>query len=375
MAVPRVRAVLLAHDQFGTLTSKTAVCVLRYSQTYQAVAVIDRSKTGRTASEFVGDIGRGVPIVGHLRDALHLKPEALVIGIAPMGGGLPEDWRPELRLALENGIRIVSGLHVFLEEDAELAPLARAHGVRIWDVRRPTRPARIASGAGRDVRSLVVHTMGTDCNIGKMTTSVEIVREARRRGIRTAFAATGQTGMMIGCDAGAPIDRVISDFVAGAAEELVLECDEKGFDLTIVEGQGATTHPAYSGVTVGLMHGCFPDQIVLCHQPTRKFKGQYGPAHGAFQILRLPQEIDLIERLLASVSGGRVVAVSLVTFDLSEAAARQAIEEAERETGLPATDPVRFGAGKLVDAIIAASAGSRKEGAVRLRKLPATAQR
>lgn len=370
-----MRAVLLAHDKFGPLTSKTAVCILRYSKEYQTVAVIDRSKAGRPASEFVGDIGTNVPIVAHLREALRFQPEVLIIGIAPIGGTLPADWRQELRLALENKVQIVSGLHVFLADDPELGPLARRLGVRIWDVRRPERADRIATGEGLRAKALVVHTMGTDCNSGKMTTSVEIVREARRRGIHAAFAATGQTGIMIGCDAGAPIDRVISDFVAGAAEELVLECDRNGFDLVCVEGQGAATHPAYSGVTIGLMHGCFPDQIVLCHQHAREFKGEYGTAGRQFRTLSLPEEIRLIEALLAPVSGGKVVAVSLATFAVDEAEARRAVAQAERETGLPATDPIRFGPGKLVDAIVAASQSSPKEGAIRLRALAASAPR
>lgn len=368
-----MRAVVLAHDRFGPLSSKTAVCILRYSTQYEVVAVIDRSKAGGSTADFVRGVPRHAPILGHLRDALPLRPQVLIIGIAPVGGALPQDWKEELRLAIENRMEIVSGLHAFVADDPELGALAKARGARIWDVRRPSRPPRIATGEGRSVRGLVVHTMGTDCSSGKMTTSVELVREARRRGLRAGFAATGQTGMMIGCDAGAPVDRIVSDFVAGAAEELVLDLDGQGFDLISVEGQGATTHPAYSGVTVGLMHGCFPDQIILCHQPSRRVKGEYG-GYGGFPILGLAEEIHLIERLLAPVSGGKVVAVSLVTFDLDEAAAIRAVQEAEGATGLPATDPIRFGPGKLLDAVVAAAAASPKEGAKNLRRLTATAR-
>lgn len=367
-----MRAVLLAHDQFGPLTSKTAVCILRYSQTYQTVAVIDRSKAGRAANEFVGEIGRGIPIVGHLRDALRLKPKVLIVGIAPMGGGLPPEWKEELKLAIDNGIQIVSGLHSFIEDDPELGPHARKKGVRVWDVRRPTRPPRVATGEASKVASLVVHTMGTDCNSGKMTTSVELVREARRRGLKAAFAATGQTGIMIGCDAGAPIDRVVSDFVAGAAEELVLECAQKGFDLISVEGQGSLDHWAYSGVTLGLLHGSYPDLVVLCHQATRKHLGAYA-GDTSRPIQPLVWHIEAIERLTQPVHPANVCAISLVTLDLNEADARKAIAAVEKETGLPATDPVRFGPQKLVDAILAAAEGSNKKGARRIRSLSATA--
>jgi uncharacterized NAD-dependent epimerase/dehydratase family protein len=368
-----VRVALLAHDKFGPVSSKTATCILRHSRTYQTVAVIDRSKAGTEASAHVGAIGRGIPVVAHLRDALALRPQALIIGIAPIGGGLPADWRDEIRLALEHGLEVHSGLHTFLADDAELAEAARRHGSRLWDVRRPTRPERIATGEGRQARAFVAHTMGSDCNTGKMTTTVQLVEAARRRGLHAAFAATGQTGIMVGCEAGAPIDRIVSDFVAGAAEELVLLCDRAGFDLVAVEGQGSIDHPAYSGVTVGLMHGAYPDAVIFCHQPTRTHHSGYTEPPHAFPLMDAAEMIRLIDALLAPLSGGRVVAISLNTYDLSEDDARAAIASYQRRTGLPATDPVRFGADKLVDAIVAAAERSRKPGAVRLRALKPTA--
>jgi uncharacterized NAD-dependent epimerase/dehydratase family protein len=291
-----------------------------------------------------------------------------VIGIAPVGGALPDAWRKEIRQALEHGMTVVSGLHTFLQDDPEFAEAARVGHGAIWDVRKPTKPPRIATGEGRFVDAPVVHTMGTDCSSGKMTVALEIVREARRRGVDAAFAATGQTGIMVGCDAGAPIDRVISDFVAGAAEELVLECARQGKQLIVVEGQGATTHPAYSGVTVGLMHGCFPDLIVLCHQWGRTHKGEYGNGAHPFPVLALNDEIDLIHRLLAPVTGGRVVAVALATHGMDEQAARDAIRRTQEETGLPTTDAVRFGAVVLMDAVAEAAARTKKKGGGLLRK-------
>lgn len=362
----------MAHDKFGVWTSKTAHCVLRYSKDYQAVAVLDRSKAGHDASEFVGDVGKGVPVVGHLRDALALDPEVLIIGIAPVGGGLPEDWRAEIRMALDAGVDVISGLHAFLADDPEFSEAARRGGAKIWDVRRPTKPDRIATGEGRFVEAPVVHTIGTDCSSGKMTVSVEIVRAAQRRGIDAAFAATGQTGIMIGCDAGAPVDRIVSDFVNGAAEELVLECARKGKELIVVEGQGATTHPAYSGVAVGLLHGCFPDLLVLCHQVGRVHKRGFGEPDRTVPILSLRAEIDLAEALLKPVTGGKVVAIALATHGLPEDEARAAIRRAERETGLPATDAVRYGADVLVDAILEACWKLPKKGVERLRRLLAT---
>lgn len=369
-----MRAAILAHDKFGPLTSKTGVCILRYSKQYQTVAIIDRSKAGQAADELVGPVGKGVPIVANLGDALRLKPKCLIIGIAPGGGKLPDDWRPELRLALENRIQIISGLHFFIGDDPELGGLARRNGVRIWDVRKPTRPDRIATGEGAKVKALVVHTMGTDCNSGKMTASVEIAREAQRRGIRAAFAATGQTGIMIGCEAGAPVDRLVSDFVAGGAEELLLLCDKQGADLTVVEGQGSLDHPAYSGVTLGLLHGCYPDLVVLCHQAGRQFLGDYSGSRQQ-RIRPLKWHIDLIERLSQAVHPTTVCAIGLATFHLDDADARAAIAAVEKETGLPVVDPVRQGPGKLLDAVLAAARTIPKEGVKRLRTSSAIAGR
>ncbi|MBI2077668.1 MAG: DUF1611 domain-containing protein [Euryarchaeota archaeon] len=373
-----MRVAILAHDKFGPLTSKTGVCILRYSKDYETVAVIDRSKAGKTADAFVGKVGRNVPVVAHLRDALKFNPECLIIGIAPMGGALPEAWRPELRLAIENKMQIVSGLHSFIGDDAELSQLAMKHGTKIWDVRRPTRPNRIATGEGASVKGLVVHTMGTDCNSGKMTAAVELAREAQRRGIKAAFAATGQTGIMIGCDAGAPIDRIISDFVAGAAEELVLECDRQGADLTVVEGQGSLDHFAYSGVTLGLLHGCYPDLVVLCHQAGRQQLGEYSRHEEEMvqKIRPLSWHVETIERLTRPVHATKVCAVALATFAIpDDAEAKKALQAAAKEAGVPAFDPVRFGPGPLLDAVVEASKGVKKSGVNRLRTSPATVPR
>lgn len=367
-----VRAALMAHGKFGIWSSKTATSILRYSDTYDTVAILDESKAGHDASEYVGAIGKGIPVVTGLADALQYDPEVLIIGIAPVGGALPDAWRAEIAEALTHGLDVVSGLHTFLGDDPEFAKLAKEHGATITDVRKPTRPPRIASGEGRNVAGPVVVTVGTDCSSGKMTTTVEFVRAAKARGIDAGFAATGQTGIMIGCDAGAPIDRVVSDFVAGATEELVLECDRQGKELVVVEGQGATTHPAYSGVTVGILHGSFPDLVILCHEEGRTHKGEYAEGDHPFPTLPLNEEIDIIHKLLAPVSGGRVVAVSLATPHLDEAAAKAAIERVADETGLPTTDPVRYGADVLVDAVVEAAQDLGKKGVARLRKSVAT---
>lgn len=366
------RAAILAHDKFGPFGAKTGVCVIRYSD-YRVVCVVDRSKAGRHADEFMGPDGSGIPIVASVKDALRFAPEVLVVGIAPVGGDLPAEWRPELELALKNGVDVVSGLHFFLSEDRALAALAASRGRTLWDVRKPPGKLRIATGEGRDIEAPVVLTVGTDTSSGKMTTAVELVRAARARGIDVAFVATGQTGIMIGCDAGVAVDRVISDFVAGETERMVLDVAGRGKELIVVEGQASLGHPAYSGVALSLLHGSFPDALVMGHQPTRT--AHAFPSAAEFPLLPLRQEIELNERLLAPLTGGKVVAVSLVTPDLDDAGTRREVERVQRELGLPACDVVKQGAAVLLDAVLARMPAVKKAGARRLAERSAAAAR
>ncbi|MFA5861140.1 MAG: DUF1611 domain-containing protein, partial [Candidatus Thermoplasmatota archaeon] len=256
-----MRLLVLAHDSFDPRHAKTAHCILRYARLGwsgdEVVAVVDRTKAGHDASEFIGEVGSGIPIVGSVAEGLRFKPDALAVGIAPVGGALPQDWRADINEALIHGLRVISGLHTPLASDPQFAE----HASSIRDVRFEHPPKRITTGEGLGVESLVVTTIGTDCSSGKMTASVELAREARSRGLTAAFVATGQTGIMIGCDAGAPLDALVGDFVAGAMEECVLKAAKKRPDIIIVEGQGSLTHPAYAGVTTSLLHGGFPDVL------------------------------------------------------------------------------------------------------------------
>ncbi|MGH7703806.1 MAG: DUF1611 domain-containing protein, partial [Gemmatimonadales bacterium] len=243
-----------------------------------------------------------------------------------------------------------SGLHTFLGDDPLLAARARANGVAIHDLRRPPPELPIASGLAKQVEPFVVLTVGTDCNVGKMTSQLEITRQLNARGLRTRFVATGQTGIMIE-GWGIAVDAVVADFVAGAAERLVLE-GSRDADIVLVEGQGSLNHPGYSGVTCGLLHGSCPDALILCHQATREYLGDYRPA-AWLRIPPLSEYVRLYETVAAAVHPTRTLAVSLNTYDLPEEDARRACEAGAQDTGLPCTDPVRFGAGPLVDAVVA----------------------
>ena len=318
---------------------KTMRGVLRYRRE-DVVAILDSERAGETED--------GVPVVGTLDDALAYGPTTALVGVATQGGRFPPAWIQLLRACVASGLDVENGLHVFLDDDPELVALAREHGVELRDLRRPPTDLSTATGENLAVAADIVLTVGSDCAIGKMTVSCELDLEARRRGLRSVFVPTGQTGIAI-AGWGISVDAVVSDFLAGAAERLVVEGASRG-DLLWVEGQGAILHPIYSGVTLGLVHGSVPHLYVLCHEAGRtEIEGAGGGPH---LIPPLSELVELHERISLPVRPARVACVALNTRSLDEAGARRAVAAAEDETGLPADDPVRFGAGRLLDAVL-----------------------
>jgi uncharacterized NAD-dependent epimerase/dehydratase family protein len=322
---------------------KTMRGVLRYRRD-DVAAILDSTRPGETEE--------GVPVVGSVADALPLGPTTALVGVATQGGRFPPAWLELLRSCVEHGLDAENGLHVFLSDDPDLSALAAERGVELRDLRRPPADLSTATGANLGLAATIVLTVGSDCAIGKMTVSLELDLEARRRGLRSVFVPTGQTGMAI-AGWGIAVDAVVADFIAGAAERLVVEGAERGGELLWVEGQGSLVHPVYSGVTLGLYHGSAPHLLVLCHEAGRtEIEGAGGGPH---PIPPLRELVELHERLSLPARPARVAAVALNTRELDEAEARAAVEAAEAETGLPADDPVRFGAAKLVDAVLAAA--------------------
>ncbi len=271
---------------------KTLRGVLRYRRE-DVAAILDSTRAGETED--------GVPVVGTVGEALPLGPTTALVGVATQGGRFPPAWIELLRACIASGLDIENGLHVFLGDDPELRELAARHGVELRDVRRPPPDVSTATGANLAVDATIVLTVGSDCAIGKMSVALELDREARRRGLPSVFVPTGQTGIAI-AGWGISIDAVVADFVAGAAERLVLE----------------------------------------------------GAGGGPHRIPPLGELVELHERLALPARPARVAAIALNTRRLDEAGAREAIAAAEGETGLPADDPVRFGAGRLVEAVLAA---------------------
>jgi uncharacterized NAD-dependent epimerase/dehydratase family protein len=344
MAAPRF--LIVADGDFSPMTSKTANSVIRYLPE-RTVAVLDRQNAGRTVQQVLG-FGGAIPVVASIAEGLALRPDAVLIGIAPQGGRLPEEWRSWLAQALDAGCDLWSGLHTFLSDDPVLAAKAKSGGRKIFDLRKPPSDLPVASGAAKAVEPYVVLTVGTDCNVGKMTAQLQLTRRLNAAGLRTRFVATGQTGIMIE-GWGIAVDAVIADFVAGAAERLVLQ-GSAGADVVLVEGQGSINHPGYSAVTVGLLHGSCPDALILCHQSTREYIGDYRPT-AWLKIPPLREYIRLYETMGSAVHPTKVIGICLNTYDMSEDAARGACDAASQETGLPATDPVRFSADPLLDAV------------------------
>jgi uncharacterized NAD-dependent epimerase/dehydratase family protein len=322
---------------------KTMRGVLRYRRD-DVVAILDSTRAGETEE--------GVPVVRSVEDSLELGPTTALVGVATQGGRFPPEWVAILRACVEHGLDVENGLHVFVGDDAMLRELADRRGVELRDLRRPPAELSIATGENLSVDATIVLTVGSDCAIGKMTVSLELDLEARRRGLRSVFVPTGQTGMVI-AGWGIAVDAVVADFIAGAAERLVVDGHERGGELLWVEGQGSLLHPVYSGVTLGLYHGSAPHLLVLCHEAGRtEIEGAGGGPH---PIPPLRELVELHERLALPVRPARVAAVALNTRELREEEARAAIATAEDETGLPADDPVRFGAAKLLDAVLGAA--------------------
>ncbi|GAC1345867.1 MAG: DUF1611 domain-containing protein [Ktedonobacteraceae bacterium] len=342
------RIAILAEGALEWHYGKTAIGVIRYGKD-TVVAVIDSTKAGQDVSQALNaPLGKGIPVVQNISEALKYQPDALLIGIAPMGGALPAAWRWQLLAAIEARLDIISGLHVFLGEDEELRQAAEQRRTTIWDVRRPPAKNRVAQFTPHRPGSHTVLMVGSDCAVGKMTVALELDREAQKRGLRSAFVATGQTGIMISGN-GLPVDRIISDFVAGMVEEMVLDFTSKQ-DWVFVEGQGALNHPGYSPVTLGLIHGSMPDAMIFCHKAGETIIEGY--EHCPLPPLkRLLQVNEDMVNLLRPARPCKVVGLALMTMHLNEEEAQQAVQQAAEETGLPATDVIRFGAAKLMDAL------------------------
>jgi uncharacterized NAD-dependent epimerase/dehydratase family protein len=338
-ALTKHRRIVLLTDGYSTpFLAKTAINLLRYRPA-DIAAVLDAGSAGKTAQAVFGTGGQ-IPLVANLREIA--DADALYVGIAPPGGKLPDAWQPIVLQGIEQGLDIVSGLHDFLCTNRNYVEAANRRRVQLIDVRKNSF-RDIATGQGLSKRCTRIHTVGQDCSLGKMVVSVEMQQALERAGHRARFLATGQTGIMIS-GSGVPVDCVIADFVNGAIEQLVLSDQDADFQL--IEGQGSITHPAYSAVTLGLLHGCAPDGLVYCYEAGRTHvKG--------LDNIPLPQMEDQIEILLKIANlrhPCQLIGIAVNTRLLDPTAAALEVRQAEERFGLPACDVYRDGPQKLVEA-------------------------
>ena len=335
------RFVVLAINSFNHIENKTGNMLIRYRQN-EVVAVIDPEKKGLTSKDVIG-IGESIPVVESFNDAMKYNPDHLVIGNAPQGGIVSKHMYLEIEEAIKNRINIISGMHQFLSEDKYLKDLANENGSRIVDLRKPPDPPNFSKGSWIDRNTPVALVVGTDCDTGKMTTAWEIKTRLNKLGKNVEFIGTGQTGMLL--SDGVAIDAVVSDFMSGEVENLIDSKIKKETDLFIVEGQGALSNYAYSGVTLGLIHGCMPDYFILTHDPSRSKDVMGQPLPNIKEFMQL--HIDLMSPFKKT----SFIGINLLTYEMNDEEASNIISDYETLYNLPTTDLIRFGDAGMINSV------------------------
>lgn len=331
-------ATILARGFFNQSRAKTAHGLIRHGNKYKIISVIDETLVGQDAGEVMGLGKIGIRIV----DDIDLNAETLIIGVAPSGGRLPTPWRDDIIRAIKNGMDVISGLHEFLNDDPEFVEFAKKNKVELIDVRKPPGNLNIAKNISPSVPVILV--CGTDGRCGKRTTALELYKNALEHDYTTGFIATGQTGILIGCDAGFAVDHLPPKFVAGAIEGAVQDVIAQGKDLIFVEGQGALLHHAYSTSAIGILHGAKPKFIVVSHKPLRKDRA-------SFPGIPIPPVEEEIKALKLLSPGSKVIALSLNCNGAEDHL--DICKEYENRTGLLTVDVLadKSGAKKIFDKI------------------------
>jgi uncharacterized NAD-dependent epimerase/dehydratase family protein len=341
-------ALILCEGFFGTGDGKTANGLVRHTERYQIAGVLDSRLAGRDAGEVLAGAPNGIPIFASLAEALERaaeRPTHLVIGLAPDGGRLPEEYRKVVTEALRAGINIDSGLHQFLSDDPELSKLAEENGATLRDVRRP--PPRdqlhFFTGEINDVKAVRVAVLGTDCCCGKRTTTTLLTGELNRAKTPTVLIGTGQTSWMQGARYGILLDSLVNDFVAGELEHAIIEADRnESPDVILIEGQGALTHPAAPG-GFEIMTSARPHGVILQHAPVRETYLDY------FDEPIAPPEIHI--QAIESVFRSRVIAIAVNSEGIDPAKIDDKVAELERRYEIPCCDPIAQGPQRLIDAV------------------------
>ena len=332
---------ILCHGAFNYIKNKTGNMLIRYRPD-EVIAVIDRSKVGKTSDSELG-YGGDIPVIENFNASKQYQPDTLVIGNASQGGFISPEYRQEVIQAIEYGCDIISGMHQFLNDDKQLFELAEKHGVSLTDLRRPPKPPRFSKGTWQTREIPVLLIVGTDCDTGKMTTGWENTQRLKAQGCEARFIGTGQTGILLSGN-GVPVDAVVADFMAGEIEHEIDNASD-GADIIIVEGQGSITNQYYAGVTLGLMHGAMPDYMLMTHDPAREEDVTDYPISTVGEVMQL--HLDLMKNFKKS----KFIGINLLTVALSKTEAMAKINESEEKYNMATTDLVRFGNLGLIDAI------------------------
>jgi uncharacterized NAD-dependent epimerase/dehydratase family protein len=348
MATIKQTALVYCDNQFGLVDGKTAVGLVRHSEIYTIVGVIDSSLAGKDAGEALGEERNDIPIFANLEAALNqlsAVPNCYIYGKAPLEACLSIPERLLILAAMRKGMDIINGLHQFFSDDREFANMATRCGIQIKDIRKPPKltDLHVFTGQIARVNVPVIAILGTDCACGKMTTAVELNAALNNLGIKSVMIATGQTSLMQGSKYGASIDALISQFVIGEIEHAVVQAfDREQPDIILVEGQSAVSHPAFMS-SVGILKGSMPDGIILQHPPARKFRCDFPN----LAMPTLESEIQLIE----AISQSQVIAITLSHEDLTDAEIPAIIADYEATLHLPTTDVLNYGCQKLIQAL------------------------
>lgn len=333
------RIVLLTEGHSTPFQAKTAMSMLRY-RADDVLALLDSSNSGRTAESLLG-VGGDTPVISSIAE---VDADAVFVGISLHGGSLPPSFRQTIIDTLQRGIDVVSGLHDFLADDLEFRAVAEANGAQLIDVRKNDE-RETASNEPLPENCLRIHTVGQDCSLGKMVVSLEVQRGLRSRGVDAAFVATGQTGIMISGD-GVPIDCVVSDFVNGSTEALVRRHSDH--EVMVIEGQGSISHPSYSAVTTGLLHGCAPHGLIFCYELGRTHvKGL-----ASIPLQPIGRLIEAYEQIAALRQPSRVIGIGVNTRNATAEEAEAEKRRVTAEFGLPVCDVYRDGPDVLIDAVL-----------------------
>ena len=345
----KVRALVYSENEFGKIDGKVANGLVRFAEQYEIVGVIDSTKAGLDAGEYLDGIKKGIPIfldIDNAMETLNYIPEYFIYGIAPLASYLDKSQRIIIEAAMKNGMDIVNGLPEFFTDDEEFVQMALDYDVKIYDVRKPPlrKDLHCFSGDIAGVNIPVINIVGTDCAVGKRTTTRCLVEALKKEGLNAVYIATGQTSLLQGSKYGMALDVLTSGFSTGEVEKAVVDAFETEHpDIIIVEGQGALSHPAFTSSSA-IIRGSMPDAIIIQHPPKRKNHCDYPD----IPMPTLESEIELNEVF----SRSKVIAITLNHEEMTDDEVGETIVDYEMKYKLPTTDVLKYGCKKLINLLI-----------------------